>query len=109
MTRIIILTIVGMMIAVTCHAVAFTFTVDDAKAQKVVNSFCKAYRYQESITDPATNQQIPNPESKVAFTKRYIATYIKEVVKQVTAAEAADQARENALQSPDNAIDILTK
>ena len=57
-----------------------TFNIPNDQVLRIVNSFCKKYSYPDSIIDP--NQPpdvtifIPNPQSKIEFTKQKIREFI---------------------------------
>jgi hypothetical protein len=55
-----------------------TITVPDSVAPEVIQAFCVNYNYQATITDE-NGDEIPNPESKAAFTRRAIREYVKNV------------------------------
>jgi len=54
--------------------VTLSWTLDNAKAARVVAAFCAAYGYQTEI-DGA-----PNPETPQQFTKRMIGEYMRSTV-----------------------------
>jgi len=57
---------------------SMTITVPDSVVQDVIQAFCTNYNYQETIQG-SDGQDIPNPESKAAFTRRAIREYVKNV------------------------------
>lgn len=59
---------------------------DNAAKDKVIDRFCAAYGYQDTIPNPLFGQNgqpatIPNPQSKQAFFNRQLMNYIKDVVR----------------------------
>ena len=83
-----------------------TITIDDQVATRVVDAFTVSYGYQDTIDDGEGNQ-IPNPQTRNAFTKAQVMKYIKEVVKGHEAKAAAEAARVAALAAADSEI-VLT-
>ena len=79
-------------------AIAGTLTIDYKNhGPEIVQAFCDTYNYNETVPDPTAIDDmqpwIPNPESKVQFTRRMVQEYIKNIVKAHRATRAADMAR----------------
>jgi len=53
---------------------------DSVKAD-VLAAFSAQFGYAETVTDPNTNQQIPNPVTREQFVEDMVAYYILDVVK----------------------------
>ena len=75
-----IITLAILAMASPAFGASFTLTVPNDVVGDVVQAFCTLYGYQETITD-AEGVEVPNPETKAAFAKRMIRTYVKEVYK----------------------------
>lgn len=100
--------IVGLLIlglCVPCFAQDITLTIPDEKMSMVIESICANYNYQATIQQP-DGSMIPNPETKAQFAKKIVAFFIKENVKAYKANQAAQEARNAALNNPDNSVDI---
>lgn len=57
----------------------YNITINNAIAADVVSAYCKNYGYQDIIMN-SEGLNVPNPETKSAFTKRMILEGIKENV-----------------------------
>lgn len=72
-----------------------TFTVPDARAAQIRDSFVYYHGYTDTIPDPQDLEgpEIPNPVSKVAYLKKKVGEFIKESVKAYHANQDAEVAR----------------
>lgn len=80
--------------------------VDDAIAPRVLDSFARATGWTDTIDD-GTGVQVPNPESKLAYSKRMLRIYIKRAIIQWEAEQAGFAAERAATQDAEATI-ILT-
>lgn len=69
---------------------SITLTIDNAIANRVLNSFCARKNYTGFETDGVT------PISKIDFVKKDLARYIKNVVSQHESVEAGNNASASA-------------
>lgn len=79
-----------------------TFTYPEESHATIVESFARAYNYQENIPDPGDpDAVIPNPETKEQFAGRQVLSHVSNIVKDHTpdkdAVEAARVAAEAAV------------
>jgi hypothetical protein len=72
-------------------------TIDDLKADKVLNAFCAIWGYQETITNEI-GETINNPQTKEQFVKRYFIRMLKDSVKR----HEEDVAISNAIKTVGN-------
>src|SRR6267142_3702775 len=84
-------------------ALDITITIDDQIKDRVLESFCAHYDYQELIRDDQ-KRTIPNPVSKQEFMQKYITNLIKGIVVSEEAKKASDKAREDTLKKSDGEI-----
>lgn len=68
-----------------------TFTLPDDKVDAVVDAFCAQQGYQEMIWENDT--QIPNPETKIKFTRRTLKQIMKTAYVNYQAELAKEAAR----------------
>ncbi len=54
--------------------------ISQAKKDVVINDFCNILGYSDTVYDPITKAQIPNPETRAAFFNQYIIKHIKSTV-----------------------------
>lgn len=76
-----------------------TIQIPDDQRHRILDSFCSKYGYSESVDD-GQGGQIPNPETKVQFTKRMVIAHVQEVVKAVEIEEARNAAAQAAAATP---------
>ena len=75
--------------------------------QRIAPAFKSVYHYQDQIPDPNDPEStIPNPESVAVFVRRQVITFMRNVVKQYEATEAANTARQAAIAQVDVDLDI---
>lgn len=53
----------------------FTITIPTDKVTKTVDAFCSVYGYQPTIN--VNGEDVPNPETKVNFSKRMVNEFVK--------------------------------
>jgi hypothetical protein len=58
-----------------------TITIPDIKLTQYVDWFCLAAGYQSTVFDPVLELNIPNPETKIAFTRRQIIEQLRAQIK----------------------------
>lgn len=76
----------------------WTITLEDEVAIRIRNAYCKKYNYQDMIPNPEDpDELIPNPETKVNFTKRHIKRQIKDIVREVESTNAGNAASNEKL------------
>jgi len=97
-----------MLSANLCFALDITLTIPDDKAAQVVDSFCKAYKYQDKIRQ-ADGLLIDNPVTKGQFTKNILISFVKEITRSVAAQDAAEAARQASIVDPQNIIEVTAK
>ena len=89
-----------------------TFNIPDNKVVDVRAAFKTTYNYQETVSNPDFDPQLPedpitnpstidNPETEVQFFKRKIREYIQDVVRAYQAKVAASSARQSAIDNFD--------
>lgn len=71
----------------------FTLNFPDSEQNRITNAFAKIYGYQAKLSDGQDN-----PETKKQFTKRMIAKFVSDVVKNFEVSEAAREATHAAEQ-----------
>ncbi len=82
------------------------FDIPDAVAARAVNGVAYFNGYMDTITDPATGAQIPNPVTKQAYAKQVIARWIKVQVVAYERRLAAGSAGDSAEQAAENEITV---
>jgi nucleoid-associated protein YgaU len=76
-----------------------TISWDAQYDQRVIEGIAYQHGYQDMIEDPENpGQMIPNPETKAQFAKRMAQRWVKECIKAWEATQAAEQARQDALE-----------
>jgi len=87
------------------------FTIDYGdKGPLIVDAFCDAYHYQDTIPGPEgePGSTIPNPETRADFTKRHLLGYIRAIVKQYLVNQAVPTARSTAQATADTETADIT-
>ena len=77
------------------------FTLTTENVNKLISALCAHYNYQETITDEL-GKSLPNPETRAAFSKRMIMSFMKDHVR----AYAIEEARAAAEAAANTNIDI---
>ncbi len=80
--------------------------IPDAIIADVIDAFAALYNYRETITDPETGEQIPNPLSKADFARRKVEDYVKEIVKAYRVNRAAEIARSTEEEKADKEVKV---
>jgi len=90
-----------------------TINTTTAQDQRIAPAFKSVFNYQEQIPDPNWDGEnppeppmIPNPEGVAAFVRRHVITFMRNVVKQYEANEAANAARQAAIAQVDADLDM---
>ena len=79
--------------------------IPDTQRDRVVAAICGQYNYQEKVKKP-DGTEIPNPETKPQFTKRIIASFVKESVKAWEANQAGEAARKSAISKVEQEVAV---
>ena len=79
------------------YAKDITISIPDDKISDVVNAFCVVYNYE--------GRTLPD-ETKEQFTLRCIKQFVKEVYKSNKVNKAMEQTRQQAINNPENDLDI---
>jgi hypothetical protein len=84
-----------------CTIAQFTLNIPNgAPSQRVLDAFTAQYGYQSTIDGAA------NPETPQAFVKRMLTQHMKDVVKSYEASQAAEAARQAAIDKAETEITI---
>lgn len=84
---------------------AISVTIPDALLQRVLDGFAGQYGYAATIPDPNNpSSNIPNPQTKAAFTKQRVLEFIQQVVIAWEAKNAGETARIAAVTKAQNEI-----
>ena len=75
---------------------SFTLTFPSAQATRILNGYVFQNGYQDTIED-GDGKSTPNPQTKKAFAKEKLVSYIKENVKAYEANADANTARKAAI------------
>jgi hypothetical protein len=70
-----------------------TITIPDALLSRVADGFAGYYGYQDTITDPGTGAQVPNPQTKAQHMRERVIEHVKAVVGDHERAAAAEEAQ----------------
>jgi len=87
----------------------FSFTVPDGMVPAILEKFSDHHGYQELIPsnpDDPSGDQIPNPQTRAAFSKQKVASFIKESVKARRSEDAAIAARLSEIAAVDAEVVI---
>jgi hypothetical protein len=106
----VIITLAILALASPVFGASMTITVPDEVAPQVINAFATLYNYQATIDTDENGDDIPNPESKAAFTRRMIREYVKNVYKAYKVAELEAQ-RQQVVSDAENdvsGVDVQT-
>ena len=82
-----------------------TITIPDEIAARVVNGVAYQHGYADTIADE-NGDEIDNPETKAAYAKRMVIQNIKSAVRSYEAVQAAETARQSAINAVDSEITI---
>ena len=75
-----------------------TITIPEEYKQQIIDGFVYHHGYEDMIIDPEDPPNlIPNPESKLAFSKRMFRGYVKRCVVNYELRGAVESARQQAL------------
>lgn len=79
---------------------------DNAAKNKVIDNFCAAYGYQETVPNPNAGQPgepdtIPNPQGKQVFFNKQISNYIRDIVRSQAIKVASETAAKTAADAED--------
>ncbi len=101
----VLLIITLLLFATSASAASFTLNIPNSISGDVVDAFCSLYNYPTTVE--VDGEQVANPESKVAFAKRMIREYVKNVYKAYKVQELETQ-RQGILDTADQAIGGVT-
>ena len=82
-----------------------TLTIPDGIAARVVNGVAYQHGYTNTVIGE-NGDEIDNPETKAAYAKRMIIQNIKSAVRSYEAVQAAETARQSAINAVDSEITI---
>jgi len=68
----------------------------DDQAQRILQDFCVAYKYQAIIGTDDNGNPIPNPQAPMDFVCDRITDYIKDIMKGVEVPQLAETDRQTA-------------
>ena len=72
-----------------------TITIPNPVANRVIDSVCERYGYEDTIEDDGN--RIPNPISKAQFAKQQLIAWVKDCVTYKEGNEAGNKARQEAI------------
>jgi hypothetical protein len=84
----------------------FGVEIPDNQVSRVIEGLAEAYGYTDQVTDPGTGELVNNPQTKEDFAKQAVINFIRNAVATVEANRASEAARQKAVDSVHNSLDI---